>query len=988
MNGRDKKLDTCGCCEGIKALTPATVQNQPGLTALAYRVGTHAAFKMTMQSAISKAPALCQMTTREDSDPAIALCDAWATVLDVLAFYQERIANEGYLRTATERRSILEMARSIGYELRPGVAASTYMALTVETAKGSPSYIKIPAGLKAQSIPGQDELRQVFETVEEIEARAELNELRPLLSKKEIPVLGDKEIFLKGVSTELKSGDGLLMLGAERMADPYSERWDFRRIKDVITDADAGRTKVTLDEGLGWKRFSRKVLPAEKDFQVFALRKRAFVFGHNAPDWRVMPDSIKGEFMTQGLQAEYFEGTDLKISNRRVTRVDPQVNFDWGEGSPDPAIGSDDFSARWMGSIRPPASGMFTFYTVSDDGVRLWVNGQKIIDNWSLHPAEEDSGTVQLAAGQMYPITLEYFESGGLATIQLSWSGPSQSKDIIPRACLYPPGMHGDWPDFSISAISSPDIDAIHLDTIYPEITRGSWVVLSIPTYQEVYEVAEAVEDSRVGFTLTAKTTRVKLKGEHLKKMFDTRVRDAVVFGQSEELELAEKPLSDPIAGNEIILANQVSALTEKRCLIISGKRLGAHMPFLNKNLPLTAARDEDEVVSEVNTIETVRPNGDQTVITLKKDLINSFDRSTVVIYANVAKATHGETKKEILGSGNGSQAFQKFALKQKPLTYVSAPTPSGAETTLELRVNNLLWEEVATLDQQSSKNRVYITRMADDRTVAVQFGDGTNGLRPPTGAENISATFRIGTGLAGMVKAGQISMLTARPLGIRGVINPLAPSGAADPEGTDDARQNAPMTVLTFERIVSRQDYEEFARAFAGVGKAKATLLWDGKQRLIHITVAGADGGRVLADSELYANLVAGIDAARHPDQRVKVESYAALTFNVKAKVQVDYRYSADDVLGAVRRALEQSFSFARRSFGQAVTVCEVLAIIQAVAGVSAVDLDALYFPSEPPDWNPRLPKKMADWEVGIGKPAKLLTVNPLGIRLKEMTT
>src|SRR5712691_3834686 len=89
------------------------------------------------------------LTTRDQSDPAIAMLAAWATVADVLTFYQERIANEGYLRTATERRSLLELARLVGYVLRPGVAASVFLAYTLE--KG-PNVTILP-GNRAQSVP-------------------------------------------------------------------------------------------------------------------------------------------------------------------------------------------------------------------------------------------------------------------------------------------------------------------------------------------------------------------------------------------------------------------------------------------------------------------------------------------------------------------------------------------------------------------------------------------------------------------------------------------------------------------------------------------------------------------------------------------------------------------------------------------------------------------------------------------------------------------
>ena len=176
--------ETCGgCCEGREAPTAAT--NRPGLDRLAYRAGTHAAFLEAMKARLSTAdhPVLGRLTTRAPSDPGIALLDAWATVADVLTFYAERIANEGYLRTATERLSVLELARLVGYAPRPGVAASVYLAFTLEDTPEGRHRITVPAGTRAQSLPGPGELPQFFETAEELEASAEWNALKPLQSR-------------------------------------------------------------------------------------------------------------------------------------------------------------------------------------------------------------------------------------------------------------------------------------------------------------------------------------------------------------------------------------------------------------------------------------------------------------------------------------------------------------------------------------------------------------------------------------------------------------------------------------------------------------------------------------------------------------------------------------------------------------------------------------------------------------------------------------
>ena len=121
--------------------TPEPIANRPGLAALRYRVGRHGTFLETMKRRLTglevggagggKLLPLSELTTREVDDPAIALLDAWATVADVLTFYQERIANEGYLPTATERRSIVELARLVGYRPRTGLVFSGDLAFTV-----------------------------------------------------------------------------------------------------------------------------------------------------------------------------------------------------------------------------------------------------------------------------------------------------------------------------------------------------------------------------------------------------------------------------------------------------------------------------------------------------------------------------------------------------------------------------------------------------------------------------------------------------------------------------------------------------------------------------------------------------------------------------------------------------------------------------------------------------------------------------------------
>jgi hypothetical protein len=153
------------------------------------------------------------------------------------------------------------------------------------------------------------------------------------------------------------------------------------------------------------------------------------------PEITSMSAAAASPLGTIGLSAQYFNNKDL--TTPILTRTDATVNFNWGQGSPDGAIATDNFSARWTGQILPTQSEAYTFYTHSDDGVKLWVNGQLLIDHWAPHAVTEDSGVINLVAGQKVDIQLDYYEQGGYAVAQLLWSNPTQVKEVVPQSQLF-----------------------------------------------------------------------------------------------------------------------------------------------------------------------------------------------------------------------------------------------------------------------------------------------------------------------------------------------------------------------------------------------------------------------------------------------------------------------------------------------------------------------------------------------------------------------
>ncbi|HLN14329.1 MAG TPA: hypothetical protein VK587_14120, partial [bacterium] len=292
MNGscESPEPQLCGCCAGVGPETPEPIGNRPGLSAIAYRVGTHNAFKASMLAALSdpSLPALAALRTRDDSDFSIALLDAWASAADNLTFYQERLANEAYLRTAVEQRSVIELARLVGYRPSPGVAASAFLAFTLSSAPGAPASVLIEAGSRVQSVPGPGQTPQVFETMSDFTALASAN---AIAAQRTVPWgfnPGDTSMWITGTANQINVGDLLLFIGSGfQTSDPVnSGQWDYHVVTAMTADPVSQNTYVVWDAGLaGW-------FPAnDASVQVYVFRKKAALYGVQAPDPRTLSTS-------------------------------------------------------------------------------------------------------------------------------------------------------------------------------------------------------------------------------------------------------------------------------------------------------------------------------------------------------------------------------------------------------------------------------------------------------------------------------------------------------------------------------------------------------------------------------------------------------------------------------------------------------------------------------------------------------------------------
>ncbi len=125
-------------------------------------------------------------------------------------------------------------------------------------------------------------------------------------------------------------------------------------------------------------------------------------------------------------------------ANPTASELDPLINFNWDGNSPISGVAGSNWGGEWKGTLQAETSSTYTIYTYSDDGVRVWVNGQQIINDWTYHAPTWDAGTITLTAGQKYNITIDYFQGGGGSVLQMYWTAPGMPWQLVPTSQLYP----------------------------------------------------------------------------------------------------------------------------------------------------------------------------------------------------------------------------------------------------------------------------------------------------------------------------------------------------------------------------------------------------------------------------------------------------------------------------------------------------------------------------------------------------------------------
>ncbi len=883
---------TCGCCAGTTVETPQGIQNLPGQPAIAYRTGTWATFRQSMLARLSSAkyPALGSLRTRDTDDFAIAFLDASSVLFDILTFYQERLANESYLGTAGQLRSLVELARLIGYQPSPGVSAATYLAFTLKSPTGQPPdpanpAITIPAGTQVQSVPVQGQKPQTFETSADLLSKSDWNALPVELGIPWVPAKGDTSLYLEGIATQLQPGDAILVVGDERRSPSSAEdwyRWDIRILLKVEPDNAAGRTRISWNEGLGAP--SGDVGPAALNPKIYALRQRAALFGYNAIDPNMLEDKVAANLAAIGKLTDYGTGTNH--------------DYAWNNLTPSTLI---DLEAVYPKVVQ-----------------NSWV---ALVLPQSYDPARSLPGYVDLyLVSAMSTVTRSDFGQSGKVT-QIS---PDQTFDL---------GAFR--PKLSIALVQSE----LLLTTIQP---------LDHPLYGPLLDLQDVRPD-----LITAQA--VAIFGKAQKLAIAEGVNSLIFLPDDRTKKIILKPGDVLTLGTASVLplntdhtipnwSSQSTSLTLS--VLDSHGRSGSVSAALNQFVLIPSDKNDPEM-SEYAVVESVSTVADpfpHTQIALKFNLSFCYERAATTVNANVALATHGSSVTEVMGSGSAATPNQTFALKQAPLTFVQAPTPTGRQSTLLIRASEVQWTEVPSLYQQPPAGRVYSTLNLPGGNTSVQFGDSVEGASLPTGQNNIQARYRIGSGAAGNVGTGMLTTLLDRPLGVSGATNPGPATGGQDAATLDDLRSDAPQTVLTLGRAVSITDYQNFASSFSGIAKAYALWIPAGPGRGVFLTVAGVGGAALPSGNPTLGYLVTALQNYGNPLIPLHVESFLETLFGFSAALAYDPAYDKPTVEAQVRTTLTQTYNFANRTFGQGVSVDELAAVIQAVPGVIGVNVTEIH--------------------------------------------
>jgi hypothetical protein len=817
---------------------------------------------------------------------------ALARACHVLGEHVDAFANESYLATATQWESLRRLVALVDYHAAPPASACTHLVLI---AKPGASGVVPPGFAAAAATPGA---RITFETMEALAIDSAVNELRPQGFARSPDILAGNELELDGPVDGLALGEPVVI---ESELDGAASA---RRIAGIKIRASSTTLQVAPDLPAGLVRGRVVVHAGPKD--------RLAALGPSKPS-SVMNTEIVLVRGAGGIKV----GDVLTIADQihrsyhRVTGVfDPRVTLDR-------AVGELRFDSEAISStisldaeVRSGPAGGFTV-AVAGDWRRL--ANQVVAD-----PRAFTTATLPLryaiSSADYTPATPPpaVATDAGKTVLRLTSSdGAIPAGVVAPPSLLVPATGPSAWTidrPFSVNAG-----DAI--TTTVPRVTVGGDFVVAIAASSLAWATTASIarDPTAPQVAITPAKPWQRTDGALL-------LGSTTVFGHfTRQLRLAgwnRNPT--PISGSDIPLDVPAQAAN-----LGVGRKLVVYRPDAPERGYLTA-------VSAVSG-GTLR----------LRDAIPAeagFTRENLRIAGNVAAASHGERQPEkVLGSGDATLTGQRFVLAQQAISFVPDPTqPRGVRADIDVVVDGRIWQQVGALRDCGPADPVYTVRITENGALDLEFGDGRNGRRLPTGRNNVRVRARVGVGLTGNVPAGTLTSI-ARPHPLVSALQqPLPTVGGNDRETADSLRRTAPTTLLALDRCVSPADFAALAAAHASIWQARAFVRQSTGTRAhcVEVVVVPANGAEL---GELAQALTTFLENRALPNVEVTLTRFRPLPVTLAVTVEIDLAaFDPAVVLRDVRAALHDALSLRRRRLGQAVFLGDVYAVVENVPGVS----------------------------------------------------
>ncbi|HVK56948.1 MAG TPA: hypothetical protein VM532_18205 [Burkholderiales bacterium] len=860
------------------------------------------------------------------------LTRSFARACHVLSGTLDAYANEGYLGTATQWENLRRLIGMLDYAPHPAASAFTPLVLLFKEGMAG----ALSAGFQVRYSPTDGGKPLIFETLDALSGDAEVNVIYPYEHDHSPVVVSGTKLTLDGKYDKLKTGEPIVL----------------------EDDRDSTRLQAYLIQGIqvGDETTVVTVSPP-------IARAQGFVAGHTlvhaSPKDKLSPigPATTGAEVGRGLQLTapatgLADGDVVTIGRvgakaifRRIKQVtDDRLVFHHALGEVDLANATVALPitvpiARLGGSGRNTDDDTIlrALYIAGDWSwlAGLWLADVRHVDGKEYLPMYE------CIKARYFPVTAE------------SASGePIEGDPEQPLSLAGYTAITLAWKDDTDRADDSPDLSLDNPQTLLaPSQSAGPWRPDTFLQKSANQHLAEPVVVSQPKKTAAGDIAVVTRGGQ----IAWARLRQVNVNLDAEQATLETTGGWQDRGGGPFFLASSkvYSHFTEQAQLFnwrqndtsVSGSELSVEEIPDALTVGRTVLLDNGEAairtsVAEIDT-ETSPP-----VITFVDDLPEGSTAGNLIVYGNVVMAGHGETQPtKIIGSGDASSNNQRFLLDASDASFITDATmSSGVKADIDVQVGDESWTQVGNLKDSDPTEAHFQVRQTEDGRLWIEFGDGRNGRRLPTGANNVRATYRKGSGSSGNLAVGSLVKPVKPNALVDSVLQPVAASGGGEREAVETLRENAASSLLALERAVSLSDFAYLARTNAAVAQAQAFALPPGRGQREKIEVVIVPAGGASFTTDLGDTLSEYLLAHALPGVSLTVSAYQPLMFSLRIAIRIRTdAFDGDTVRDSVEAALIAAFSQERRELGQSLYRGEVYSVVEAVNGVENSDCEIL---------------------------------------------